>query len=379
MSASEVPGPAGRATHVALAVVLTTAALAVAVLPGGIAVVSPTLGGPRILTPGTTLEIVVQAGIPWLERVEAAALVHNGARVPLALTPGGGGPIQRAVALVPGGCPPGVWDLEVRAGRAVALAPHSVAVRDEIPTRFAIAQITDLHIGYAASSELLVERIVAELNAIGPALVVVSGDIANSGRWDEYRRAADILARLTAPIVTVPGNHDRRGRAGYLSTFGANLDPVRFGRWTIVRLDAGHGRDEFTLTQVRALERQLAGAGPGRVILLSHIPLAGHRSVQARTAMVADLLGRYRVPLVLSGHLHYETSYLMSDLPDQAAPTRFVVTATAGGNLVAGRDGERPSHGFRIVTIDGDRVGETTEHRVGGDGSDLDGEIGRLP
>ncbi len=380
MSAVRLPKPAIRVRDAAFAVCLAVSGLAVAVLPSRIVVESPTLGGPSILTPGGSVDIVVRGSVPWLTRADAATLLRGGSRVPLVVSAvESDGPVQRLRARVPGDCGPGVWDLVVRAGTASALTRRAVAVLASIPTRFTIAQITDLHIGYAPSSERLVERIVAEINRIGPALVVVSGDIADQGRWDEYRRAASILARLDAPIVTVPGNHDRRGRAGYLSTFGSGLAAVRFGRWTIVRLDAGHGRDQFTLTQIRALERTLATTEPGRAIVVSHIPLAGRRSVKTRTAEVAELLQRYHVPLVLSGHLHYESAYGMAGAPNPADTTHYVVTATAGGNLIAGPGEEAPVHGFRVITIDDDRIESVTQHTIAPDGTDEAGETGARP
>jgi 3',5'-cyclic-AMP phosphodiesterase len=380
VSAVQFPAPAVRARDIVLAVCLVVGGLAAAVLPNRIAIDSPSLGGPRILTPGENVEIVVRAGVPWLASVDAATLVHDGSRVPLTLSGvESDGPVQRVTARVPLDCAPGVWDLEVQAGATTAATRRSVAVLATIPKRFTIAQITDLHIGYATWSEMLVERIVAEINRIGPAVVVVSGDIANQGRWEEYRRATEILGRLDAPIVTVPGNHDRRGRAGYLSTFGPGLATVRFGRWAIVRLDAGHGRDEFTLTQIRALERTLATTEPGCVIAVSHIPLAGRRSVKSRTAEVAELLERYRVPLVLSGHLHYETAYAMAGAPGAADTTRYVVTATAGGNLIAGPGEETPAHGFRVITVDDDHIASVTEHRIAPDGTDEADGAGARP
>lgn len=380
MSAAGFPEPAVRARNVVVAVCLAVGGLVAAVLPYRIVIESPSFGGPRILTPGESVGIVVRAGVPWLARVDAAALLRAGSRVPLTLSGAeSDGPVQTLTARVPLDCASGVWDLEVRAGAASALTRRSVAVLAIIPKRFTIAQITDLHIGYAPSSETLVERIVAEINRISPAVVVVSGDIANQGRWDEYRRATAILGRLDAPIVTVPGNHDRRGRAGYLSTFGTGLDAVRLGRWTIVRLDAGHGRDQFTLTQIRALERTLATAEPGRVIAVSHIPLAGRRSVKSRTAEVAELLQRYRVPLVLSGHLHYESAYFMGSAPADADVTHYVVTATAGGNLVAGPGEEAPVHGFRVITVDDDHIAAVTEHSIAPDGTDEAVDAGVRP
>ncbi len=59
------------------------------------------------------------------------------------------------------------------------------------------------------------ERAVASLSAlldrIGPVdYLVVSGDVAESGREAEYRRFTALMAGLPLPLAVVPGNHDDR-------------------------------------------------------------------------------------------------------------------------------------------------------------------------
>lgn len=42
-------------------------------------------------------------------------------------------------------------------------------------------------------------------------LVVVTGDVADNGRPDEYRKAAEAFSRFTVPVNVCPGNHDNLG------------------------------------------------------------------------------------------------------------------------------------------------------------------------
>jgi len=79
-----------------------------------------------------------------------------------------------------------------------------------------IAHISDLHIvaegntlGVAPMAENLA-KVVAHINAKRPDLVLVSGDIANTAKLDETKRAAGILAGLEVPYYLTPGNHDDR-------------------------------------------------------------------------------------------------------------------------------------------------------------------------
>lgn len=80
-----------------------------------------------------------------------------------------------------------------------------------------LAQISDTHFrrpgqklyGFidvnAANAE-----VVSQLNALRerPDAVIVSGDIVNCDRPQEYRRAREILGTLRYPLFLIPGNHD---------------------------------------------------------------------------------------------------------------------------------------------------------------------------
>ena len=80
-----------------------------------------------------------------------------------------------------------------------------------------IAQISDLHIsvegkkayGIAPMSENLA-RCIDHINQLEPRpdLVLVTGDITNSGALAEAEHAAQLLAKLELPYYIIPGNHD---------------------------------------------------------------------------------------------------------------------------------------------------------------------------
>jgi len=82
-----------------------------------------------------------------------------------------------------------------------------------------IAQITDLHV--VARDRLWMRRVptnaqvaeaVAHINALDPRpdVVIVSGDLTDHGRDDEYEMLREILSKLAMPYFLIPGNHDRR-------------------------------------------------------------------------------------------------------------------------------------------------------------------------
>ena len=82
-----------------------------------------------------------------------------------------------------------------------------------------IAQISDLHItppGVLAYGRVdtaaALTRSIAALNRLSPRpdLVVISGDVAESGLPEEYDRAKALLADLHIPYAVIPGNHDHQ-------------------------------------------------------------------------------------------------------------------------------------------------------------------------
>ena len=82
-----------------------------------------------------------------------------------------------------------------------------------------IVQMTDLHV--VARGRLCYRKVptntqlaqaVAHINAIEPTpdAVIVSGDLTDHGRAEEYDLLREILAELLPPVFVIPGNHDRR-------------------------------------------------------------------------------------------------------------------------------------------------------------------------
>lgn len=74
-------------------------------------------------------------------------------------------------------------------------------------------------------------------------MVVVTGDIADHGHPDEYRKAADAFARFDVPVNVCPGNHDHFGH--YTSRMGrpgvSTSRVVEAGGWAFVFVDSAAG------------------------------------------------------------------------------------------------------------------------------------------
>lgn len=69
-----------------------------------------------------------------------------------------------------------------------------------------LVHLSDLHFG--RTDPALIEPLLASIAAIAPDLVVVSGDLTQRARADQFAEARAFLDRITQPRIVVPGNHD---------------------------------------------------------------------------------------------------------------------------------------------------------------------------
>lgn len=197
---------------------------------------------------------------------------------------------------------------------------------------FLIAQISDLHLKagqkltYGVVDTLAaLRRAVDHLNAQVPRpdIVVVSGDLVDFGRPDEYAVLHPELARLHMPCYLVPGNHDNREHLqaafadhSYLPTLvGAPLDwvveehPLR-----LIGLDSttpgAHG-GQLLDNQLSWLDEQLARRPDAPTLLILHHPPfisgIGHmdREPFINACALEQVIARHpQVERLLCGHLH---------------------------------------------------------------------------
>lgn len=232
-----------------------------------------------------------------------------------------------------------------------------------------VALLSDLHVAGPDMPPDRLRRIVAQVNAARPDLVLIAGDFTSDKRVATRRYAvADAvvpLAALRAPlgVVAVPGNHDHwRGIAAFergLPRVGVRLlrnDAVRAGPLSVVGVDDAFSGHADVARALAAADRLDGRGRPAPRLGLTHSP-----------DIAPSLAGR--LPLLLAGHTHcgqislpligrfatmsrHGDRYACGRVP--GAPT-VIVGAGLGTSLLPLRLGEPPD--WWLVTLRGDGGG----------------------
>jgi 3',5'-cyclic-AMP phosphodiesterase len=182
-----------------------------------------------------------------------------------------------------------------------------------------IAQLSDVHVGGSRYREELLRTAIEEINAAGPDLVVIAGDLTDDGYPDQYPLADKELGAIAAEhIVRVPGNHDARN-VGYLlyeDTFGARDSRLRFacGGLDVALIGVDSSKPDIDEGEIGRehygwIEEGFADDTDLRVFVCHHhlVPVPGtgrERNQVLDAGDVLALLRRCSVDLVLSGHRH---------------------------------------------------------------------------
>lgn len=248
-----------------------------------------------------------------------------------------------------------------------------------------IAQISDTHI--RLPGELIEGRVdsftclsvcIDRINALPqrPDLVVASGDLADTGSVEEYRRIKGELDRLAVPYCVMPGNHDLRapmreafgGTAalpvaenGHLQ-YAVELEELRV--LCLDTLDEGKEGGWLCIDRLDWLHDQLATSSKPAMIFLHHPPfdcgIPGMDAIRlGNPDVLSELLAEHDHVIGLSsGHVHRSVFTQWAGLPacicpspahqihlDMRADAPLAWTLELGGFLLHRvKDGELTTH-----------------------------------
>jgi 3',5'-cyclic AMP phosphodiesterase CpdA len=186
-----------------------------------------------------------------------------------------------------------------------------------------IAHVSDLHFG--REDPRAAEALLADLAALSPSVVAVSGDLTQRARVREFAKARAYLARVAAPLVVVPGNHDvplfdvlrrfARPLERYRAFIAPDLEPV-FADDELVVVGISTARSltwkggRISFEQMERVRRLVCGQGPERLrVLVAHHPFSPpatspRERLVGRASQALAAFGGCGLDLVLTGHLH---------------------------------------------------------------------------
>lgn len=196
-----------------------------------------------------------------------------------------------------------------------------------------LLQISDLHFGTEQAPVL--QALTALAHHHRPDLLLLSGDITQRARAEQFRRARAFVDQLGIPFLAIAGNHDiplfnlgariLHPHAQFSAAFGENLEPehespellvlgVNTTRWY------RHKNGEVSPAQIKRVADRLADAGPRQLrVVMVHQPVAVQRIEEAHNLLRgrAEALQSWAeagADLVLGGHIHLPYVLALADL-----------------------------------------------------------------
>lgn len=185
-----------------------------------------------------------------------------------------------------------------------------------------IVHLSDIHFGHV--DQAVIEPLIATVTELAPAVVVVSGDLTQRARPEQFQEARRFLDRLPQPQIIVPGNHDVP-LYNVFARFFRPLDDYR--RYITENLAPFYADDEIAIAGIntaRALtfkdgrinNRQIAHVRAHLCALPDEITkfIVTHHPFDLPEGFKGELVGRARqamaifaecgADVLLAGHLH---------------------------------------------------------------------------
>lgn len=191
-----------------------------------------------------------------------------------------------------------------------------------------IIHISDLHFGMHNPS--IIEPFFENLAVLKPDIIIISGDLTQRARHEQYQLLQIFLKRLPAPFLIVPGNHD----IPLYNAFSRLLNPFkRYKHYISPQLDASFYNDEVNILGVNSVtpykikDGTLAPHTLDRIknhfsstsgqlnILFFHHNLnyfSGMHHPLNNAEEFINYLKDSPIHMVCTGHLHYATLKLIS-------------------------------------------------------------------
>jgi 3',5'-cyclic AMP phosphodiesterase CpdA len=219
---------------------------------------------------------------------------------------------------------------------------------------YRIVHLSDIHFGRVRPT--LAERLTHTVQALRPNAVVITGDITQRARSEQFRAASAFLAALPEPLILTPGNHDiplyrlHKRFLAPLRGYDKHVRPLSAGPSShrsalIVPMDSTR---RFTIDGGRVSPAELARAkaafasapaGALKIASLHHPVVVPHDvSAKKRLQNAQETLHAFAemgVDVVLSGHTHRPFVQIVDV---RGAHGEFQILALTAGSAISGRD-----------------------------------------
>ncbi|SDL12155.1 3',5'-cyclic AMP phosphodiesterase CpdA [Cryobacterium psychrotolerans] len=228
----------------------------------------------------------------------------------------------------------------------------------------------------AVDTDSTVQRALEQLERSGlrPDAIVLTGDIADRGEPDAYRRVRDLVEaaadRLGTQVIWVMGNHDERAafRTELLrEEESANTGPVDavfdIRGLRVIVLDTsvpGYHHGEVSDEQLAWLAGVLADPAPhGSLLALHHPPVPTPTALMSILELrdqprLAEVIAGSDIRSILGGHMHSATTGQFAGIPvSVAAATCYTLDPSAPRRELSGVDG---GQSFNLVRVYEDQV-----------------------
>jgi 3',5'-cyclic AMP phosphodiesterase CpdA len=233
-----------------------------------------------------------------------------------------------------------------------------------------IVHLSDLHFGRV--DQALIVPLKLMVHHLAPDVVVVSGDLTQRARSEEFLAARAFLDSLPGPRIVVPGNHD----IPLYNVAGRFFSPlVKYRRYITADLAPEYVDNEIAVLgintarsltfkdgrinrrQIEALRLRLAELGNRTKVIVTHHPFDLPESFDKedlvdRAPLAMAMFSECGVDLLLAGHLHAShagNSSARYRLPGYAALVVQAGTATS-------TRGRGEANSFNAIRIENGRI-----------------------
>lgn len=238
-----------------------------------------------------------------------------------------------------------------------------------------IFHISDVHFGPPHLPRVS-QGVLEHIERNRPSLVVLSGDLTQRARPEQFREARAFVDAIPVPVVVVPGNHDVplwrvwqrifNPYGCYKQHFSPEMEPIhQDDEMLVVGVNTAFGWTikDGRITMRRLLElADLFERTPEsifKVVVAHHHlippPNFGTQRVLGNAFEAIDIFSSVGVDLILSGHLHQ--AYIGNSeefYPKGRPPVVILHSGTTTSNR--GRGGERERNTCNWIRVDNESM-----------------------